>query len=206
MAGSHSQIGQPREPKEKACGSEPRGACRAAACAKSEYAKRNYFDVWLPELAPSPKLLSYATADVLDGKRWTAFAKRYESEMHKPGPAAAARGAGAGCRSRRISRSAATASARTAAIAPCSRSCWRSAGRRSPELDWRYTAIKGGGTSHAGENRNPFVAACSCFGSIPVKSATSMRLLLSLCFAILRPARASRSRPIPRSRSGSWCR
>jgi len=53
---------------------------------KSEYAKRNYFDVWLPELAPSQKLLSYATAEVLEGKRWTTFAKRYAGEMSKPGP------------------------------------------------------------------------------------------------------------------------
>jgi uncharacterized protein YeaO (DUF488 family) len=53
---------------------------------KSEYARRDYFDVWLPELAPSQKLLSYATAQPLDGKRWTTFARRYASEMREPGP------------------------------------------------------------------------------------------------------------------------
>jgi uncharacterized protein YeaO (DUF488 family) len=53
---------------------------------KSEYAKRDYFDVWFPELAPSQALLSYATAQALEGKRWTTFAKRYAGEMRKPGP------------------------------------------------------------------------------------------------------------------------
>jgi uncharacterized protein YeaO (DUF488 family) len=53
---------------------------------KSEYAKRDYFDLWFPELAPSQALLSYATAQALEGKRWTTFAKRYAGEMRKPGP------------------------------------------------------------------------------------------------------------------------
>ena len=53
---------------------------------KSEYAKRDYFDIWFPELAPSEELLRYATAQELEGKRWTTFAKRYTSEMSKPGP------------------------------------------------------------------------------------------------------------------------
>lgn len=53
---------------------------------KSEYAKRDYFDAWFPELAPSQKLLSYAMAQALEGKRWAAFRKRYTSEMRKPGP------------------------------------------------------------------------------------------------------------------------
>jgi uncharacterized protein YeaO (DUF488 family) len=53
---------------------------------KSEYAKRDYFDVWFPELAPSQALLSYAMAQALEGKRWTTFAKRYAGEMRKPGP------------------------------------------------------------------------------------------------------------------------
>jgi uncharacterized protein YeaO (DUF488 family) len=53
---------------------------------KSEYAKRNYFDTWFPELAPSQELLRYATAQELEGKRWTTFARRYMGEMGKPGP------------------------------------------------------------------------------------------------------------------------
>ena len=51
---------------------------------KEDYAARDFYDVWLPELAPSPKLFSYATAEPLDGKRWATFARRYRSEMGKP--------------------------------------------------------------------------------------------------------------------------
>jgi len=50
---------------------------------KSDYAKRDYFDLWLPELATSDKLVSFVLADV-EG-RWKRFAKRYRSEMAKPG-------------------------------------------------------------------------------------------------------------------------
>ena len=53
---------------------------------KSEYARRDYFDIWFPELAPSQELLRYATAQELEGKRWTTFARRYASEMRKPAP------------------------------------------------------------------------------------------------------------------------
>ena len=53
---------------------------------KEEYAARDFYDVWLPELAPSPELFSYAMAVPLTGKRWTTFARRYRSEMAKPAP------------------------------------------------------------------------------------------------------------------------
>jgi uncharacterized protein YeaO (DUF488 family) len=53
---------------------------------KSEYARRDYFDLWFPELAPSQKLLSYATASPWTEKRWVTFARRYAGEMRKPGP------------------------------------------------------------------------------------------------------------------------
>ena len=52
---------------------------------KSDYAKRNYFDIWFPELAPSQKLLSFATAQPLTGARWARFSKVYRREMEKPG-------------------------------------------------------------------------------------------------------------------------
>jgi len=49
---------------------------------KSHYAKRDYFDLWLPELAPTDKLVAFVQGDV-EG-RWKAFAKRYRAEMSKP--------------------------------------------------------------------------------------------------------------------------
>jgi len=52
---------------------------------KSEYAGRDYFDIWFPELAPSQKLLSFATVQPLTGPRWARFSKAYRREMEAPG-------------------------------------------------------------------------------------------------------------------------
>jgi uncharacterized protein YeaO (DUF488 family) len=54
---------------------------------KADYARRNYFDFWLPELAPSPKLFGFAQQKELTGKRWETFAERYRAEMKKPAAA-----------------------------------------------------------------------------------------------------------------------
>lgn len=51
---------------------------------KQEYAQLNYFDLWLPELAPSRALVSYAQAKLWTDGRWTGFARRYLSEMRRP--------------------------------------------------------------------------------------------------------------------------
>jgi uncharacterized protein YeaO (DUF488 family) len=49
---------------------------------KTEFASRNFYDVWLPTLAPSDALVKEALrigAD--DAKSWKTFARRYRSEM-----------------------------------------------------------------------------------------------------------------------------
>jgi uncharacterized protein YeaO (DUF488 family) len=51
---------------------------------KAEYASRDYFDVWLPELAPSASLLSWVQSAPLDDRRWATFARRYRAEMKRP--------------------------------------------------------------------------------------------------------------------------
>jgi uncharacterized protein YeaO (DUF488 family) len=51
---------------------------------KSEYAVRDFFDVWLPELAPSEPLLSWARSKPDTAKRWATFAVRYRREMARP--------------------------------------------------------------------------------------------------------------------------
>lgn len=51
---------------------------------KTDYARRNYFDIWLPELAPSVKLFSQARSGGLAGARWTRYAKAYRREMQHP--------------------------------------------------------------------------------------------------------------------------
>ena len=49
---------------------------------KSEFASRNYYDVWLPNLAPSGELLK-AGRSAKDEKAWHSFIKRYRSEMNR---------------------------------------------------------------------------------------------------------------------------
>jgi len=47
-------------------------------------AARDYFDVWLPELAPSAPLFSWAVSEPWTTKRWTRFARSYKREMQTP--------------------------------------------------------------------------------------------------------------------------
>jgi uncharacterized protein YeaO (DUF488 family) len=47
---------------------------------KSEFASRNFYDVWLPELAPSEELLKRAKAATTD-RDWSTFVRRYRAEM-----------------------------------------------------------------------------------------------------------------------------
>ena len=50
---------------------------------KEEYASRDLYDVWLPELAPSEALLKRGlTAD--DERSWRAFERAYRAEMKQP--------------------------------------------------------------------------------------------------------------------------
>jgi uncharacterized protein YeaO (DUF488 family) len=56
----------------------PRGVPR------SEFAKRDYYDVWLPELAPSTALFSWVIAEPLTDARWKRFAREYRKEMRTP--------------------------------------------------------------------------------------------------------------------------
>ncbi|HEY7218939.1 MAG TPA: DUF488 family protein [Candidatus Binatia bacterium] len=51
---------------------------------KADYARRNYFDVWLPELAPSAELVSWMFSQSLTAQRWTTFERRYRREMSQP--------------------------------------------------------------------------------------------------------------------------
>jgi uncharacterized protein YeaO (DUF488 family) len=50
---------------------------------KSEFASRDFYDVWLPNLAPSEALLKAGRA-ADDDAGWSRFVRRYESEMKNP--------------------------------------------------------------------------------------------------------------------------
>ena len=49
---------------------------------KAEFAARDFYDVWLPELAPSEELLKLAHA-ADDEARWRTFVRRYRAEMQQ---------------------------------------------------------------------------------------------------------------------------
>jgi len=51
---------------------------------KEDVGRQNFFDVWLPELAPSAPLVSWARSGPLTPKRWATFVRRYRTEMRKP--------------------------------------------------------------------------------------------------------------------------
>ena len=51
---------------------------------KAQYAQRNFFDVLLPELAPSGPLVSWALSEPFTPKRWAAYARKYRREMRSP--------------------------------------------------------------------------------------------------------------------------
>ncbi len=51
---------------------------------KNEFASRNYFDVWLPNLAPSPETMKLGQAAATPAQ-WTAFSRKYRAEMSTPG-------------------------------------------------------------------------------------------------------------------------
>ena len=51
---------------------------------KSDYAALDYYDVWLPELAPPADMVSWALSEPWTDKRWGTFARRYRAEMSTP--------------------------------------------------------------------------------------------------------------------------
>ena len=75
------RLGTPRAPDEGLRLGTVRRPPRGVP--KSEHASRDFYDVWLPDLAPSEPLLKQAlSAD--DDRAWRAFVKRYRAEMKKP--------------------------------------------------------------------------------------------------------------------------
>jgi len=50
---------------------------------KKEHASRDFYDVWLPDLAPTEGLVKRAL-NATDERAWRSFKKRYRSEMKRP--------------------------------------------------------------------------------------------------------------------------
>jgi uncharacterized protein YeaO (DUF488 family) len=53
---------------------------------KQDYARLDYFDLWLPDLAPSAGLVTFALSQPLTPARWSSYARKYRAEMRKPEP------------------------------------------------------------------------------------------------------------------------
>ena len=51
---------------------------------KTDYAARDFYDVWFPDLAPSAPLVSWALAQPWTDRRWSQYVKRYRREMQAP--------------------------------------------------------------------------------------------------------------------------
>ena len=51
---------------------------------KDDYAKLNYYDLWLPDLAPSSKMVSWALSQPWTDERWTKYVRDYRREMKAP--------------------------------------------------------------------------------------------------------------------------
>lgn len=68
-AGEGLRLGTVRRP--------PRGV------PKAEFASRDFYDVWMPELAPSEALVKAAHAAETEAE-WRAFLRKYRAEMAQP--------------------------------------------------------------------------------------------------------------------------
>jgi uncharacterized protein YeaO (DUF488 family) len=78
------RLGKPREDGEGVRLGTVRRPPRGVK--KEDYARRNYYDQWLPVLAPSQPTVSWGLAEPWTRARWEHFAKRYRQEMSAPVP------------------------------------------------------------------------------------------------------------------------
>lgn len=72
------RLGTPRAPGEGLRLGTVRRPPRGVP--KSEFAKRDFYDTWLPNLAPSAPLMAEAQAATTD-KEWAAFKRKFHAEM-----------------------------------------------------------------------------------------------------------------------------
>lgn len=78
------RLGTPRAPGEGLRLGTVRRPPRGVP--KTDYAARDFYDVWLPELAPSEALVK-AVLRARDERGWRSFARRYRAEMKRPAAA-----------------------------------------------------------------------------------------------------------------------
>lgn len=75
------RLGSPREKGEGLRTGTVRRPPRGVP--KADFAKRDFYDVWLPNLAPSEALVKQALG-ARDERAWKIFVRRYRTEMKQP--------------------------------------------------------------------------------------------------------------------------
>jgi uncharacterized protein YeaO (DUF488 family) len=75
------RLGSPRAPGEGVRLGTVRRPPRGVP--KADFARRDYYDVWLPNLAPSAALVAQALS-AGNEKEWAAFRRKYLAEMKQP--------------------------------------------------------------------------------------------------------------------------
>ncbi len=78
------RLGQPRSEDEGLRLGTVRRPPRGVK--KADFAKKDWYDVWVPDLAPSAPLVSWALADDWTDERWKRYRKAYIKEMKERGP------------------------------------------------------------------------------------------------------------------------
>ena len=81
------RLGTPRHPGEGTRIGTVRRPPRGVP--KAEFASGDWYDVWFPNLSPSPELVKRALASQSDpsvagDKEWAAFTRGYRTEMARP--------------------------------------------------------------------------------------------------------------------------
>jgi uncharacterized protein YeaO (DUF488 family) len=77
------QLGSPRAPNEGLRVGTVRRPPRGVP--KAQFASRNFYDVWLPNLSPSAELVAEGLA-AEDERQWKQFTRKFRAEMDRPEP------------------------------------------------------------------------------------------------------------------------
>ena len=82
MAISVVRLGSPRKRGEGTRLGTARRPPRGVK--KQDFARLDFYDVWVPDLAPTAELVSWTTAEEWTDARWKRFTKAYHREMKDP--------------------------------------------------------------------------------------------------------------------------
>lgn len=76
------RLGTPRPPREGLRIGTVRRPPRGVP--KSDFAKRDFYDVWLPALSPTAGLVAVALKSRDDPRGWKTFERKFRAEMKQP--------------------------------------------------------------------------------------------------------------------------